>query len=355
MTGLRRSWAASASLREKIEKREGPTQDLVFLGLRYETNADGSGAMQITVPEDKLRKAEAAATELARRTEVTVRELQSAIGYFNHIAQAVYAARAFLRRLIHALRDAEAGGARRAPVTTAMRYDLEFWARFARQFNGTAVVLSEPVMSEGFFATDASDLGMGGFLEGRTFAVSWDGPEGLRRAGMEIPPAFRKYNKDKLWPCRDQPALWAIHYRELFAMWWPLLLWTEPCQLQNKTVTIHCDNAVARCDLNNGSAPNTIMMRLVRHILQFCAQHNIRLHIVAISSKANILADTLSRLDFEGYRKALADWEADREQGRGTFRPTYTRRVFRNPGLIEHEAEAAMASGTPLPLLVPLY
>lgn len=323
---------------EKEEKREGPTQDLVFLGLRYETNADGKGAMhEITVPPEKMEKAQCAARELSSRETVTVKELQSAIGYFNHIAQAIFAARAFLRRLIHALKEAEAGGNRHIPVTKAMQLDLQFWERFAERFNGSAVVLREPVMGEGFFATDASDLGMGGFLEGRDFAVRWDE---LRKAGNTIPAAFRKYNKSTLWPRRDSPALWAIHYRELFAMWWPLLLWTEPCQLENKTLVIHCDNAVARCDLNNGSAPNMIMMRLVRHILQFCAHHNIRLHIVAITSKANILADTLSRMDHEGYEKARAEWEEDQLSGRGTFRPTYTRRVFRNPGLLEHEAEA---------------
>ena len=328
----------SLNFTEKLAKREGPTQDIVFLGLRYETNVGGAGEMRITVPEDKMRKAEEVATDLQSRETVTLKQLQSAVGYFNHVASAIFSARAFIRRLIHAIKAAEASGQRTIPVTRAMKLDFQWWERFAREFNGTAVVLAEPVMKQGFFSTDASDLGMGGFLDGATFAVAWDD---LRKASKNIPLPFQKFNKDKLWPKRHEPGTWAIHYRELFAMWWPLLLWTEPLQLANKHLTIHCDNAVARCDLNNMSAPNALMMRLIRHMMSFAAKHNMRLIIVAISSEANILADALSRLDKKTYEKAKAEWLELKKTGRGGREPAYTRRVFRNPGVLEHEAAAA--------------
>jgi hypothetical protein len=330
----------SLGFTEKEEKREGPIQDIVFLGLRYETNTDDAGGMRVTVPEEKLRKAEATAKSLSSRAHISLKELQSAVGYFNHLAQAIFAARAFLRRLIHKMKNAEATGQRTIKMTRDMQLDFHFWERLAREWNGTAVVLVDPVMSAGFFATDASDVGMGGFFERLTYSVGWDG---LRAASKNLPKTAQKFNKDKLWPDKQQAALWMIHYRELFGIWWALLLWTEPCQLGGKTVTIHCDNAVARCDLNNASAPNVLMMRLVRHILQFCVAHNIRLNVVAISSAANVLADTLSRLDTHGYTKALAEWEEEQKLEDGSSRPTYTRRVFRNPGLLEHEAEAVTA------------
>lgn len=332
---------SSLGFEEKEEKREGPIQDMVFLGLRYETNRDAHGDMLVSVPEDKLRKAETTARSLSNRAEISLKELQSAVGYFNHLAQAIFAARAFLRRLIHEMKLAEATGRRLVKVTKDMQLDFHFWERMARDWNGTAVILSDPVMNEGFFATDASDKGMGGFFERRYFSVDW---KKLRAASKEIPTAARKYNKDKLWPDEREPALWMIHYRELFALWWSLLLWTDPCQLGSRTVTIHCDNVVARCDLMNASAPNVLMMRLVRHILQFCVAHNMRLNVVAISSAANILADALSRLDMKAYTKALAEWEEEQKLGGGSLRPTYTKRVFKNPGLLEHEAAAAVTT-----------
>jgi len=43
---------------EKLSKRCGPSQQCLLLGLQYATNADGNGKMTVTVPEDKLRKAE---------------------------------------------------------------------------------------------------------------------------------------------------------------------------------------------------------------------------------------------------------------------------------------------------------
>lgn len=194
-------------------------------------------------------------------------------------------------------------------------------------------------MTEGFYSTDASDLGMGGFFEGRHFSVAWDA---LKEAGpRDIPAASLRYNKSKLWPSRDNPALWAIHYRELFGVWWSLLVWTEPCNLAGTTVTIHCDNSVASWDIRNCTSPNMMMMMLLRAIFQFCARYNIRLNILDITSKANILADALSRLDWAAYHAALAVWEKQRE-AEGPFRPTYTTRTFRDPGLLEHEATAVL-------------
>jgi hypothetical protein len=44
--------------------------------------------MRITVPEDKMRKAEEVATDLQSREIVTLKQVQSAVGYFNHVASA---------------------------------------------------------------------------------------------------------------------------------------------------------------------------------------------------------------------------------------------------------------------------
>ena len=265
------------------------------------------------------------------------------MGYFNHLAGAVWTAKAFLGRLLDALRTAQQKGLKRIPVTRrAMQLDLRFWQRFARQFNGEAVILQEPFMLKGFFATDASDKGMGGFLNGLTFSVPWDS---LWQAGSQIPLECRPYNKAKLWPSKDNPAMWDIMYRELFAHWWAILMWWTPEHLQNKTsVVLHGDNAVARYDLNKMRSPNVVMMCLIRHICSFCAVHNARVRVHEISSGENVLADALSRLDRVTYEHAYTEWKDNVSTSSGVGSVAMNQpRVFSNPGLMTHRAECHSA------------
>jgi hypothetical protein len=124
--------------------------------------------MDVTVPDDKLAEALRRAQSLARagRTATTLTELESAVGYFQHVAQAIYPARAFLRRLIEAIREAKRTRARSVPLTRSMRLDLQFWAKDAPRYNGSAVLLACPEQAPGFLATDASAThGMGGFYQ----------------------------------------------------------------------------------------------------------------------------------------------------------------------------------------------
>ena len=45
-----------------------------------------------------------------------------------------------------------------------LRKDLRWWSQSARTYNGKTSLLKEPEMQPGYFATDASDWGIGGFL-----------------------------------------------------------------------------------------------------------------------------------------------------------------------------------------------
>lgn len=122
-----------------------PCQSLTFLGLLLESNVDNAGGMRVTVPEDKLRKAEAIAADMVSRDTVTKQQLQRAVGYFNHLAQAVFSARVYLRRLITALTIPTPNHHSSIPVTRDMRMDFDWWQRYARDHNGTAIIIEKPV------------------------------------------------------------------------------------------------------------------------------------------------------------------------------------------------------------------
>ena len=314
-------------------KIEGPAQELAFLGLSMSTNYDGKGGMRVTVPPDKLEKATTLARELASsgHAHIPLRKLQSAIGYFQHVANAIYPARAFLRRLIWAATAAEAKGTTHVEITHAMRLDLQFWADDAPKYNGTAILLDKPQLAEGFLATDASgELGMGGFYDGAHFGCAWNDINRER-----LPNGTRKYNNKKLWPDNNCPMTASINYKEMFAIWWALLRWGGI--LRNKCVTLHCDNDTARYCFNKLRAHRSVaMMRLLRHAAKFMATYNIRLRVVRISSAANVLADALSRLDKLRFAQALREWETNRLHEYAA--PPWETRTFTDPPLLEQKA-----------------
>ena len=307
----------------------GPAQAMVFCGLELCTNADGRGGMTVTVPAEKLRKAEALAGALAAKSAVTRHELDSAIGYFNHLTAAIRPARVFTRRLIHAHVHAERKRTQAIPVTRGMQLDLQFWQHYAATFNGTAVILTEPIMEQGFLSTDASgEIGMGGFYAGKRFSVRW---EALRHA--RLPRHAAAYHKAKLCPTADDADLAHINYKELYAIWWALLLWHP--QWTGRYVILHCDNDVARQWANTGSTAHPKPMRLLRAMYKLCAEHNITLHVVRIASAANKLSDALSRQDWQAYNAALVEWQRGEHEH---TEPRWFPRQFQDPGFLLQKA-----------------
>ena len=130
------------------KKTVTPTQEIVFLGLQLSSNYDGNGGMRVTVPQDKLAKAQDIAAKLAAAEWVTHKQLQKAHGYFQHLTKAVFAAKAYMRRLRESLKHSRApanNSATAVRVTRALQLDLRFWQTYAAKWNGQAEILAKPV------------------------------------------------------------------------------------------------------------------------------------------------------------------------------------------------------------------
>ena len=118
---------------------------------------------------------------------------------------------------------------------------------------------------------------------------------------------LRTRNKSKLWPRRQCPVRNHINYKELFAIWWALLLWGD--ELRDRALILHCDNDFARFAVNNRwTRADGLTMSLLRHMAVYMADYNIRLTVIYIQSKANTLSDALSRDDQTAYAQAYAHW-----------------------------------------------
>ena len=289
-----------------------PCTDLVFLGVRLQTdlNGAGTGDMAASVPPAKLNDILDLVTAYQRTTSVGIRRWQRLLGRLSFISRVIYGARPYTHRLFDALRHAQQHGATCVPITPAIRLDFKFWVQFAAAFNGRAVILADPVLHPGFFATDACDHGIGGFFNGKYFGSSFS------QLAKHATP-FHLSNRD-LWPPHSASAVAAskrttcthIGYKELFAVWWACVLWSA--DWAGLTIIIHVDNEGVRGMLMSGTCTsnNPSYMKLLRAIFWLSATRGFRIRSTRITTDDNLLADRLSRgtHDAPDFRQALAAW-----------------------------------------------
>ena len=290
-----------------------PCTDLVFLGVRLQTdlNGSGSGDMAASVPLDKLKGILDLVTAYQHTTAVGIRRWQRLLGRLSFVSRVIYGARPYTRRLFDALRHALRMGSTSILITPAIRLDFKFWVQFAATFNGRAVILAAPVLHPGFFATDASDFGIGGFFDGKCFGSSFN--QLAKHAN-----SFHLANRD-LWPPHSASAVAAVQrpttthigYKELFAVWWACALWSA--EWAGLTIIIHVDNEGVRGMLTSGTCTsnNPSYMKLLRAIFWLSAFRGFRIRSTRITTTDNLLADRLSRgtHDAPDFRQALSEWQ----------------------------------------------
>ena len=72
-----------------------------------------------------------------------------------------------------------------------------------------------------------------------------------------------------------------------------LRLWGK--HLKGKVVQIHCDNFAVVNVLNTGRGRDPYLLAVARNICMLSAQGDIRLQVVHVLGKCNVIADLLSR------------------------------------------------------------
>ena len=261
-----------------------PARDIIFLGIRLQSDSDGAGTMLASVPMEKLAQLRTLCTSALARSSLTVHQAQSLLGKLSAVARVVFAGRAFVRRICDCIRDAEALGISSISVSNAFRADLHFWIKYATLCNGQALLLRHCELHPLYFSTDASLLGIGGFLDGDFFHASFSN---LRRHAS---PA---HSLDAhLWPgAAAVPS--HIGYNELFAIWWALVLWGP--RLRGLHVRLFVDNQNAVVALRQATHRNPFYMHIIRRIYWIMASEGFRLYPEYIPSLDNTLADILSR------------------------------------------------------------
>ena len=242
-----------------------------FLGIEFD-----SGHMQARLPPDKLARARNTAKILLNRATISHQELESAVGFLSFAAKIVIPGRAFLRRLFDALRKPIAVHR----VTPAMRADLLWWSTYLDDWDGHKLLRHLDSRPTWHIWTDASGrLGMGGYIREHASQPVME--------AFSIRLATRHRRKD-------------IQFKEMKAVQQAIQLWLP--RLRGSKLILYCDNDACVYGLQKLSIRGPAMAPL-RDIAMLLVRNDIHLVPTWIPTKANQLADDLSRFR---YRK-IAD------------------------------------------------
>jgi len=109
----------------------------------------------LRLPEAKLNKLQREVAERAQKRSCTRKELESFIGTLQFACRVIPAGQSFLRHMIASLSQAKAPH-HHIRLNRHFRGDLAWWAAFARQWNGVALLLEIEEAPPVCLATDAS-------------------------------------------------------------------------------------------------------------------------------------------------------------------------------------------------------
>lgn len=257
------------------EKTVEPTTSLVFLGIQIDTQS-----MTMALPLDKLNHLRQVINSFLAARKVSLRDLQSLIGSLNFACRVVSPGRAFCRRLINATIGITKPH-HRVKLNHNIKQDLRIWQVFLQSFNGVSVI-NRPFLDSQTIQlfTDSAGGNHGGF--GIYFGGRW--------AHGSWPPAWFE-----LGITRDMTFL------ELFPVSVAITLWCH--RFQNSQLLFHIDNSAVVQVLNTFTSKSHRVMGVIRHLVLLLLQYNIQLKATYINTKANHIADALSRSQWARFRR----------------------------------------------------
>jgi hypothetical protein len=241
-------------------KRDGPTTCLTFLGIEVDT-----AASQLRLPADKLQRLQRVLHEWGDRKACGRRELESLIGLLNHASKVVRSGRSFLRRMLDLLHGVPS---RPHPIrlNKEFRSDLAWWRLFAAAWNGVSFLPPPRHLPTVEITSDASgSWGCGAWHKHHWFQLQWD----------QRSQAFTIMVKELL------PIILAC------AVWGPS--WS------GHRVLCHCDNQAVVACLRSRTSRDQHCMHMLRTLAFIEARLSFSLQPRYINTRANHLADDLSR------------------------------------------------------------
>lgn len=252
----------------KHEKTTAPSTEIVIYGIEID-----SSAMLMRLPADKVEKIRCELQSILKRKKVTLKYLQSIIGLLNFATSCIVPGRCFLRRL-YDLTIGVTCPSFYIRLSCEARADFHMWHTFITSFNGKCLFLNDSWVSSDtlkLFTDAASTVGFAAVFGKQWFAQKW--------------------------PISFQAHKYHINILELFPIVLAIQIWGH--KMANHKIVISSDNATTVHVINNMTSKDKVMMRLVRRLVLLSLQHNILFRATHVPGHSNIIADRLSRLQFQ--------------------------------------------------------
>jgi hypothetical protein len=241
------------------EKAVAPTDDLVWLGVRFSTRD-----MTMSIPPEKLKETMVLVQDWLGRSAATLTQLRSVLGKLLHIAQCSDPARLFLNRMLATLRACPSKGY--IQLSTEFKKDLHWFQRFLPATNGVYII-REQLTTPRVIKVDSCMTGCGGVFEDQAYHA--------------------------LFP---QAAVqgYSICHMECLNCLVALRSWAQ--SLRGATVHLRCDSATAVATLQHGRGRDCTLQAIAREIWLLAASHDMHLEVTHIAGEQlTDSADALSR------------------------------------------------------------
>ena len=260
------SFCRAAGIPIAQDKTAGPSSQIVYLGIEID-----AAQQVIRLPGSKLAEIKALVAIWTVKHKCTKRKLLSLIGLLSFAAKVVQPGRIFLRRLID-LSTTVSELSHHIVINSSARGDIWWWHHFLDKWNGKRFFCIEQVTSTDLsLASDASSFGIGAVC-----GTAW--------LSAPLPQAVAQLH---------------INILELFAVFVAVATWGR--QWVNKRVLFFSDNMCVVQVASAGTCKDRLMMRILRAMFFFTAQHNIILSFRHLPGSSNVNADLLSRLQVQRF------------------------------------------------------
>ena len=273
-----------------MDKTEWASAEIVFLGILLRGRS-----RTLSLPRDKVIKAINLLHYVRGNGKATIKFIQSLTGTLNFLTKAIVPGRAFTMSMYDKLKTTNARGQKlkqyhHISLNKSFKQDCAMWEEFL--MNARTSQLCRPYIDfekTRFntkvlnFYTDASlsatKGGFGGVFENRYIVGKW--------------------NQDFIE--QQQPS---IEFLELYALVAGILTWGDcDSRLQNGRLAIFCDNQSVMYMINGQGSKCNQCMKLIRLLTLSNIRNNRRVFVKHVKTNENILADSLSRMNFGRFWK----------------------------------------------------
>ena len=263
------SLLAALGLQVAAHKLQRPSPMVTWLGVNIDIHHN-----RLSIPDTKLAEIHKCLAAAARQPRISLRHLQSILGFINHLAKVVRAARIFICRLLAALRATKDDV---ILITPHVKADLAWFLRFLSKNNARAIL-----------------------PHNRTVLRLW-ADSSLRGAGAT--DGTRCYAYD--YP--DQVA--ATHHitqLEALNVLAAVRTFVNPIHAAG-TVEIYSDNMASVHTYSSGRARDPVLAACCRAMWYHAAATQTDLRFAHMPGEAMVLPDALSRSSFDPKLRSKAE------------------------------------------------